>query len=363
MKKIILIITVLCCIALAFAGCSKKPADVSTEENNKLKVVTTIFAAYDFTNQITKGNADIALLLPPGTEAHSYEPSPQDIIKIQNCDVFIYNGGESEEWVDDILENIDNPEIKVIKMMDSVNVLEEEVVEGMDAEHEHDHDADAHDEDNMDAHDDGNADTHDDDNADTHDKENHDNNDIEEHSEDEHDTEFDEHIWTSPKNAIKIVKSISQAICEKDSEHKAEYEKNTSQYLSQLEELDKQFEAVVANGNRKTVIFGDRFPLRYFVDAYNLQYFAAFPGCSTDTEPSAATVAFLINKVKEEKIPVVFCIELSNGKMADTICEATGAKKLTFNACHNISKDDFKKGVTYLDMMKANVSSLEEALK
>lgn len=328
MKKIFALTTALAVAMLTLTSCGAKPDGTTAgADAKKLSVVTTLYASYDFTRQITGDKADIKLLLPPGAESHSYEPSPQDIIKIENCDVFVYNGGESEAWVKDVLSTIKNKTIKVIAMTDCVNLVEEEVVAGMEPEDEHDDKPDAGEE-----------------------------------KPSEHEEEFDEHVWTSPKNAIKIVSGISKAVCEADPASKDSYTKNTEAYLQKLQSLDKSFEEVVKNAARKTVVFGDRFPLRYFVDAYGLDYYAAFPGCSTDTEPSAATVAFLIDEVKKDKIPVVFHIELSNEKMADTICEATGAKKLLFNACHNISKADFEKGVTYLDLMESNVSALKEAL-
>ena len=179
----------------------------------------------------------------------------------------------------------------------------------------------------------------------------------------DHEAELDEHVWTSPQNAKAIVQKISDTLAGIDPANAAAYKKNAAAYLDQLDKLDKAFRDVVKGAARKTLVFGDRFPFRYFADAYGLNYYAAFPGCSTETEASAATVAFLINKVKNEKIPVVFHIELSNEQMTDTICEATGAKKLLLHAAHNISRDDFQKGVTYIDIMTANVSALKEALK
>jgi zinc transport system substrate-binding protein len=179
---------------------------------------------------------------------------------------------------------------------------------------------------------------------------------------DHEEAEYDEHIWTSPKNAIRIVRAITGVLCEVDGADAALFRRNADAYAARLGELDKEFQAVVNGAKRKTIVFGDRFPFRYFADAYGLSYFAAFPGCSTETEPSAATVAFLINKIKSEKIPVVFHIELSNERMADTIAAETGAKKLLFHAGHNISKRDFDRKLTFLEIQKANVPRLKEAL-
>ena len=178
----------------------------------------------------------------------------------------------------------------------------------------------------------------------------------------EHEEETDEHVWTSPKNAIEIVDKITSLICGKDPKNDDSYEKNSADYKEQLEQLDASFREVVDSAKRKTILFGDRFPFRYFADEYGLSYYAAFTGCSTETEASAATVAFLTDKVKEEQIPVVFTIELSNGKIADSICEATGAKKMTLYSCHNVTKEQMENGATYLSMMTENVDSLRAAL-
>jgi zinc transport system substrate-binding protein len=285
-------------------------------------VVTTIFPPYDFVRAIAgdAGNpgsrVNLTLLLPPGAESHSFEPTPQDIIKMQNSKLFIYAGGESDAWVDRILDSLDTGKMKILSLMDTVDVVEEEIVEGM-----------------------------------------------EEEAEEEEGAAYDEHVWTSPKNAKRIVRAITDALCELDGANAALYRLNADTCLAGLDELDAAFTAVADNAKRKTIVFGDRFPFRYFADAYGLTYFAAFPGCSTETEPSAATVAFLINKIKSEKIPVIFHIELSNEKMADTISEATGAKKLLFHAGHNISKRDFDNGVTYLELQQANVERLKTALQ
>ncbi|MDR1966234.1 MAG: metal ABC transporter substrate-binding protein, partial [Synergistaceae bacterium] len=218
-----------------------------------------------------------------------------------------------------IFESLDTSKMKIISMLDCVDAVEEEIVEGMQEEEEEEE---------------GN----------------------------EHEEEYDEHVWTSPKNAKIIAQKISDTLAEIDPANGGAYKNNTAAFLESLDKLDSAFSEVVKNANRKTLVFGDRFPFRYFADAYGLKYFAAFPGCSTETEASAATIAFLIDKVKAEKIPVVFHIELSNEDIAETICEATGAEKLLLHAVHNITADDFKKGVTYIDLMTANVSALKTAL-
>ncbi len=293
----------------------------NTSPTKKISVVATIFPPYDFVREIAGENVSLTMLLPPGAESHSFEPTPKDIVAIQDCDVFLYVGGESDAWIDDILDSMDTSNIRVIRLMDLVTAVEEEIVEGMEDDHDEHEDEQGAEE-----------------------------------------AEYDEHVWTSPKNAQLIVSGISEALCAADAANRAAYEKNTEAYLAKLRELDAAFQAVVDNAARKTIVFGDRFPFRYFADAYGLTYFAAFPGCSTETEASAGTIAFLIDKIKAEQLPVVFHIELSNEKMADSIAEATGAKKLLLHACHNISKADFERGATYLELMNGNVAALKEAL-
>ena len=357
MKKLISIFLCGCLVLTTIVGCAQNDLSTpSTEEttlssdestysddeiitsSDKISIITTIFAPYDFTREIVGDNAEVTMLLPPGSESHSYEPSPRDIIKIQDCDVFIHVGGPSDSWLTEILESIDTSNTKIITLMDCVEVVEEELVDGM----EHGHDDHVH---SDDTHDEGEH--GDDDDSDVHDDEA---------------RELDEHVWTSPKNAKLIVSNISKILCELDSDNAATYQKNTTAYLEQLTELDNIFHEVVDTGVRNTIIFGDRFPFRYLADAYGLEYFAAFPGCSTETEPSAATISFLIDTITAEDIPVVFHAELSNMKMANTISEATGAKVLLMHSCHNVTKNELQEGVSYIELMKQNAHNLKEAL-
>lgn len=317
MKRFLMILLIFM-LVFTFAGCGPT---TNIEEKTKLSVVTTVFPGYDFARQVAGDHADVTLLLPPGAESHSFEPTPQDILNIQRCDLFIYVGGESEAWVDGILDTVDTSHMTVISMMDLVDTVPEEIKEGMEEEEE-DHDDDS----------------------------------------DGHAIEYDEHVWTSPINAIRIVRPIAEILGQLDETNAESYLANMEDYTKELKTLDESFREVVDHARQKTLIFGDRFPFRYFVDEYGLDYYAAFPGCATETEPSAQTVAFLIDKVKEENFPVVFHIEFSNEKMADTICETTKAKKLLLHSCHNVSKDDLKNGVTYLDLMTQNVENLKEAL-
>lgn len=312
MKRTAAILIALTLLCLPLAGCGAEAA----EETDGISVVATVFAPYDFARQLVGDRGEVTLLLPPGSEAHSYEPSPKDIIEIQNCDVFIYVGGVSDAWVTDVLESVGDG-VRTVTLMDCVELLEEEHVEGME---------------------------------------------IDEHEHDDGEVEYDEHVWTSPRNAKLICEKIAAALSEADPEGEAEYSAALEGYCAELDELDAAFTDVVANGVRNTIVFGDRFPLLYFAKAYGLEYYAAWPGCADEAEPSAATVAFLIDKVNEENVPVVFHIELSNEDMADTICEATGAEKLLFSACHNVTRAQFEEGVTYLDLMWQNVDALKEAL-
>lgn len=309
-------------MALLLTSC-----DISSgksEDSDKLSIVTTIFPPYDFVREIADDNVEITMLLEPGSESHSYEPTPQDIIKIQESDLFIYVGGEGDVWVDTILDSMDKP-LNTIVLMDEVEAVTEEIVEGMEHEHEHEHDENC---------------DHD-------------------HSEE---AELDEHVWTSPENAIKIVESIRDELCSIDEENSGTYKTNADAYLKELNALNDNIKEIVKTGKRDTVVFGDRFPMRYFADCYDISYYAAFPGCSTDSEPSASTIAFLIDKVKEENIPVIFSIEFSNQKVAKTISEATGAKIYEFHSCHNVTSDDFKNGASYLSLMTRNAEVLREAL-
>ena len=284
-------------------------------QTDQLKIVSTIFPGYDFARAIAGDNADITMLIYPGSEIHSFEPSPQDIINIQDSDVFIYVGGESEAWVEKIIANLDTNRTKIVRMMDAVDLVKEELVEGMEPEHE-----------------------------------------------DEDGVEYDEHVWTSPLNAIKIVESIRDALVNADPQNANFYQTATANYTEQLTQLDSDIRATLSDTAHHTLIFGDRFPLRYFVEEYNLQYYAAFPGCSDQTEASTATLAFLINKIKSENIKYIFTIELSNQAVARTIAAETGTEILEFHSLHNISKSDFDSGKTYLQIMYQNLTNLKRAL-
>lgn len=315
-KGIVLLLAVFCITAGLF-GCGKKEDD-SNKDSGKLDVVVTIFPEYDFLRQIGGDDINLKMLVTPGAETHSFEPTPQDIKAVNEAELFVYVGGDSDSWVDSILDSVDQKKMKVVTLMDCVTPVEEEMIEGMTAE--------------------------------------------EEEEEEEGEVEYDEHVWTSPKNAKLIVQKLCDSLCELDPEHAETFKKNTQDYMEKLDKLDQEFRDVVDHAKRKEIIVGDRFPFRYLADEYGLTYYAAFPGCAADAEPSAQTIAFLTDKVKEDGIPVVFHIELSNEKVCNSICEATGAQSELLNAVHNVSKDDFESGANYLELMEHNVEVLKEAL-
>jgi len=314
--------------------------------NKKVSIVTTIFPQYDFTKQIVGDKADVTMLLKPGSESHSYEPTPQDIKLIQSCDLFIYTGGENDTWIDGIIESMGDNAPETMKLIDLVNTVEEEIVEGMQHCHADDHDC-------------AEDDDHTDDNDHVEEDDDHEHDHEHEH---EHMHEVDEHVWTSPINAIKIVEQITDVLNEIDPANLEYYSENSAAYIEQLKDLDQRFEDVVEHAKRKVILFGDRFPFRYFADEYDLDYYAAFTGCSANTEASAATVAFLIDKVNELQLPVVFSIELSNEKIADSIAEATDAEKMTFHSIHNLSVEELAANETYISLMEKNIEVLEKAL-
>lgn len=327
MKKLVSIFlsTVVICSLFSISGCGK--TEKVQKSDGKISIVTTIFPYYDFVRQLAGDKADIRLLLSPGSDPHSYEPTPSDIVAIENCDLFIYNGGESDEWVDGVLSSIENKNVKVMKMMEYVTLRHEQ---SMDHNHEHAEHEDM------------------DDNDEGHD-----------HEEGE---EYDEHIWTSIRNAERMSASIADELISLDSKNSDYYNEKKADYISSLDSLDKKFTEVANNKKRDTLVFGDRFPFLYFVSDYDLGYECAFPGCSHETEPSTAVVSHLIDFTRENNIPVVFYLELSSGKIAQIISEDSSAKTMQFSSCHNVTKKDFENGATYISVMEQNLEALKEAL-
>ncbi len=317
MRKIICVCAALIAAALFLVGCA---AGTNTEpDDGKLKIVATIFPAYDFAKHAAGDTANVSMLLPPGTESHSYEPTAKDIIAIRECDVFICNGGESDEWVENLLASMESegerPRV-IIKMMECVEAKEETLTEGMQAEHGH-----------------------------------------------EGEKEYDEHVWTSPKNAMRILDDIRCSLIPLTNDETAISAINASAdaYMSELEKLDAGFAEFFKDDAKKLMVFGDRFPFRYFADEYGLECYAAFPGCAAETEPSAATMAFLIDKVRQNNVKTVFTIEFSNATVAKAISEETGCEIKLFHSCHNVSADELAAGASYASLMQANLETLKNA--
>lgn len=333
MKKITALLLALFVLVGALAGCGKQN---DTNKTDKLSIVTTIFPEYDWVREILgdkADNAEITMLMDNGVDLHSYQPTADDIVKISDCDLFIYVGGESDGWVEDALRNAANRNMKVINLLEILgdSVKTEEIVEGMQEEHEHE-DAHAHD-------------------------------DAEEH---EHEEEADEHVWLSLKNAKMLVRVISKALQELDPDNKDIYAANADAYVKKLSALDADYQAAVDAASNKTILFGDRFPFRYLVDDYGLRYYAAFVGCSAETEAGFETISFLAKRVDEWKLPCVLTIEGAQHKIAETVVRNTTAKNqkvLTMDSMQSTTTQDVKNGTTYLSVMEKNLSVLKEALR
>lgn len=325
------------------SGCGRaesgeEPGD--GEGGRKLKVAATLFPYYDFVHQVAGDQVELSLVIPAGMDSHSFEPTPKDIRIMQEADVIIANGGAMEHWVDQVVASFDREDQTVVIMMDHVDAVEEEIVEGM----EHSDEGHGH----VHVHEDGEEEAEEDGRLDE--------------DESQYEIEYDEHIWTSPVNAMRMVDVIAETLTERDPDHGAMYQAGAAAYLEELERLDKEFREVRDSAVHDMIVMGDKFPLRYFADAYGLRYRAAFSGCSSDTEPSARTIAYLIDKIKEEGLPVIYYLELSSHRVAEIIGEETGAVPLLFHSCHNVTRRQFEEGVTYLELMEQNVKNLREGL-
>ncbi|MBC8570005.1 metal ABC transporter substrate-binding protein [Zongyangia hominis] len=307
-KKITALLLCLGALLTLLAGCG---GNQTREESGKLKIVTTLFPQYDFARQLCGDRAEVTLLLPPGVESHSYEPSPADIIKIDKADLFIYTGDNMEPWAKRIIDGITNPDVRVVDASQGIT---------LDASEEEDHDGDGHD-----------------------------------HA-------YDPHIWTSPVLAKAMVQNIADALCESDPEGKETYAARAADYEGKLDALDDEFFSIIGEGRRKEIVFAGRFAFHYFAQRYGLSYTAAYDSCSHEAEPSAQTIAGIIDTIRREQIPVVFYEELTDPKVAQSISEETGAKMLLLHSCHNVSKKDFDSGVTYLSLMEQNAANLKEGL-
>lgn len=333
MKKIItlMLVAVLAVFALSGCGTSKSGED---KNDKKIKIVTTIFPEYDWVMQILgdkADKADVTMLLDKGVDLHSYQPSTADIAKISEADVFIYVGGESDEWVEDVLKEAKNKKLKVINLMDVMGdkAKEEEVKEGMQEEEE-EHAEEAKD------------------------------------GKEEEEVEYDEHVWLSLKNAKIFTKKIADVLSEVDKDDAKTYQANYESYAKKLDDLDKKYADAVASAKNKTLVFGDRFPFRYLVNDYGLDYYAAFVGCSAESEASFETVTFLAKKIDELGLGNVLTIEGKNHKIAKTVVDNTknkDQKVLTMDSMQSTTSKDVKDGATYLGIMEKNLEVLKEALK
>lgn len=322
----------------------------------KLKVVTTLFPYYDFARQIAGDKIELDMVVPAGMDSHSFEPTPADMRMIQEADILICNGGAMEHWVSQVMEALDTSHMTILTMMDYVDVVEEEVVEGMeDKGHNHEgHDHESHEQEQGDDMQERNSHGDQEDNGTMYGS----------HGEDteDHEIEYDEHIWTSPVNAMGFTKVITQALAQADPENRKEYEASRDAYLEKLEHVHQMFLQVAENRKRNVIVVGDKFPFRYLAKEYGFDYRAAFSGCSTDTEPSARTIAYLIDKVKDEKIPAVYFLELSSHRVSEIIGEETGAKVMLLHSCHSVTRREFDSGITYVDLMMQNAENLRKGL-
>ena len=340
-----------------FVGCGNSGNQVAAGSNedtttlDQLSIVCTTFPQYDWVQEILGDKADqydLTLLLDDGVDLHSYQPTAEDIAKISGCDVFIYVGGESDGWVDDALKEATNKEMQVINMLEVLgdSVKEEELVEGMqghDHEHEHEHEE----------------------GEETHDHEHEEGEEAHEH-EHEEGPEYDEHVWLSLKNAQVLTEQIEKALAKVDSENASVYEANAKAYGEQLAKLDADYQAAIDGAGQKTVLFGDRFPFRYMVDDYGIEYYAAFVGCSAETEASFETITFLSGKVDELSLPAVLVIDNSDQKIAKAIIENTTSKNqaiLEMDSMQSVTDKEVADGYSYLKAMEGNLETLKQALK
>lgn len=300
-------------LTFTLVGCTAN----NNKDNGKIKIITTLFPQYDFAKQIVGDKGDVELLLPPGVESHTYDPSASDIVNIGKADMFIYTGEYMEVWADKVIKNIKGKDVKIVDVSKGITLKHIEEQEGFD-DHDDDHD--------------------------------------------EHDHEFDPHIWTNPQYAKIMVDNILDALCEIDKENADYYKENAEKYKAELDRIDSEIQDVVDSSKHNELFFAGRFALSYFAERYGLEWTAAYDSCSTETEPSAKAVSQIIKEVKEKNIKVIYYEELVDPKVANTIAKETGAKPLILHSCHNVSKDEFEKGVTYISIMEQNIINLREGL-
>lgn len=304
-KSLILLLLVL----LILPSCMKK----ESESVDGLKIVAVDFPSYDAARAILGSADEVSLLLPPGVESHSYEPTPKDMITISEADLVIFTGGESDSWVYKILDSGDSKAERFV-LMDQVDLCIE------DHDHEHNHDEHEH----------------------------------------EHDEAYDEHVWTSPINEIRILNHLIDILSELDPSRKDIFSSNGATYIAQIEELDCEIRDIIESAENKTMVFASRFPLKYFAEEYGIDYHAAFPGCAEETEPSARTIASLIDIVRDENLGYVFTIEFGSPMIASVIADESNAGVREFHTIHNLTSSDFKNGETYVSLMERNLEVLRE---
>ena len=331
MKKDKILISIILILSVSFlVGCSVNK-DKLKQDPDKINIVCTTFPQYDWMRQVIKGNEDrieLKLLIDNGVDIHSYQATVDDIIILSECDLIVYVGGESDAWVDDAIKKSENPDLRTINMMDTLGdmVKEEEFVEGMQEEEEEaDEDYNKHDH-----------------------------------------VEYDEHVWLSLRNAEYIVEKMADELVALDPEGKDIYEKNAEEYITAIASLDTEYQTVVDNASKKTVLFGDRFPFRYMADDYGISYYAAFVGCSAETEASFETVTFLANKIDELSLDYVLVIENSDTKLAQTIIDSSSKKDvqiMTLDSIQSVNRNDIDAGVSYLEIMENNLQVLQTVLE
>ncbi len=328
LKKLKMCLPLIGCliVLIVTAGCSRMENNgnasgegTETDGTGKLQVVTTLFPQYDFARQIGGDDAEVSLVLLPGMESHMYDPTPGDMIEISEADMFIYTGAEMEPWAQELADSVDMTRVRIVDASQGVDMMKEE--------DEHDHE--------------------------------------EEHGHEEHHHEhtYDPHIWLDMHNAMQMVETIADVFCELDPAHAADYQARAEVYLEQLEALDAEIRATVAGGGRRDIVFGGRFAYGYFIHGYDLDYESVYDSCSADTEPSMAQMAEVIDYMKEHQVKYILYEELSTPNVARAIAETTGAEMLMFSTCHNVTKDDFESGVTFIDLMQQNVETLKKALE
>ncbi|MCD7797396.1 MAG: metal ABC transporter substrate-binding protein [Clostridiales bacterium] len=333
MQKFISVIITFAVICTLFTACgttdSTQTTDKTQSETGNLSTVTTIFLVYDWVREILGDETDsteLTMLLDSGVDLHSYQPTADDIVKISDCDIFIYVGGESDEWVEDTLAQATNENMIAVNLFDVLrdSVKEEEIVEGMEAKEEEEEEEDG-----------------------------------------EEKTEYDEHIWLSLKNAQTLCQYIADEVCEINSNNSDAYSANAEAYVESLSELDLRYEEAVANGTKDTLIFGDRFPFRYLTDDYDLNYYAAFVGCSAESEASFETISFLAEKVDELGVNYIMTLEGTEHNIAETIistAKSDNLEILSLDSMQSTTSEDVENGVTYLSVMESNLTVLEQAL-